>query len=91
MRISVEGPTEYQGAILTTLNQRRGTILSATEDSAFAVIEAEAPLSDMFGYSTILRSSTQGKAEFTMEFSRYAKVPDSIAEKLKQEHSTKNK
>jgi len=85
MRVAVEGPSEYQGAILATLNQRRGIIQSATEDGAFTVIEAEVPLKEMFGYSTILRSATQGKAEFTMEFSTYKKVPESISEELKKE------
>jgi len=91
MRVAVEGPSEFQGAILATLNQRRGIINSATEDNNFTVVEAEVPLSEMFGYSTVLRSSTQGKAEFTMEFSRYGKVPESISEELKKEFAEKNK
>ncbi len=91
MRVGVEGPSEFQGAILATLNQRRGIIQSASEDNNFTVVEAEVPLSEMFGYSTVLRSSTQGKAEFTMEFSRYAKVPESISEELKKEFAEKNK
>jgi len=89
MRVGVESPSEFQGAILGTINQRRGIIHSATEDKNFTAIEAEVPLSEMFGYSTVLRSSTQGKAEFTMEFSRYAKVPESIAEELKKEFAEK--
>ncbi|NQT25213.1 elongation factor G [candidate division KSB1 bacterium] len=91
MRVAVEGPSEFQGAILATINQRRGMIHSATEDKAFTVIEAEVPLKEMFGYSTILRSATQGKAEFTMEFSVYRKVPESISEELKKEFAEKNK
>ena len=91
MRVAVEGPSEFQGAILTTLNQRRGIIQSASEDNNFTVVEAEVPLSEMFGYSTVLRSATQGKAEFTMEFSRYAKVPEAIAEQIKKEFAEKNK
>ncbi|MBN2410789.1 elongation factor G [candidate division KSB1 bacterium] len=91
MRVGVESPSEFQGAILGTINQRRGIIHSATEDNNFTVIEAEVPLSEMFGYSTVLRSSTQGKAEFTMEFSRYAKVPESIADELKKEFAEKQK
>ena len=91
MRVAVEGPTEFQGGILGTLNQRRGIIHSASEDNAFTVVEAEVPLAEMFGYSTVLRSQTQGKAEFTMEFSRYAKVPESIAEELKKQFAEKNK
>ena len=91
MRVSVESPSEFQGAVLGTINQRRGMILSATEDGAFTVIEAEVPLSEMFGYSTVLRSATQGKAEFTMEFSNYSKVPESLSEQLKKEFAEKKK
>jgi elongation factor G len=89
MKVVVECPSEFQGAVLSTLNQRRGIIHSAIEDKNFTVIESEVPLSEMFGYSTVLRSATQGKAEFTMEFSRYAKVPESISEKLKKEYAEK--
>jgi elongation factor G len=60
-------------------------IVSTTEESNFTRIEAEVPLSEMFGYSTVLRSLTQGKAEFTMEFLKYGKVPASIAEQLKKQ------
>lgn len=80
MRVVVETPTDFQGAVLGTLNQRRGMIVSTSEDGVFSTIEAEVPLAEMFGYSTVLRSSTQGKAEFTMEFSRYHSIPRSIAE-----------
>ena len=91
MKVSVEGPNEFQGAILASLNQRRGQITSAVEDHNFVVVDAEVPLKEMFGYSTMLRSATQGKAEFTMEFSTYAKVPESIAETLKKEYAEKSK
>ncbi|HOV65180.1 MAG TPA: EF-Tu/IF-2/RF-3 family GTPase, partial [Spirochaetia bacterium] len=67
MKVSVEGPTEFQGNIFASLNQRRGIIVSSVEDNNFCRVEAEVPLSEMFGYSTTLRSLTQGKAEFTME------------------------
>jgi elongation factor G len=82
MKVTVEGPTEYQGNIFGSLNQRRGIILTSSEDGAFSVVEAEVPLSEMFGYSTVLRSLTQGKAEFSMEFLKYGKVPQSVAEEL---------
>jgi elongation factor G len=91
MRVVVECPTEFQGTALGTLNQRRGIIHSATEDKAFTVIESEVPLAEMFGYSTVLRSATQGKAEFTMEFSQYKKVPESIAEELVEKYAEKAK
>jgi elongation factor G len=82
MRIVVEGPAEFSGHVLTTLMQRRGMIVGSHEDSGITRIEAEVPLSEMFGYSTVLRSQTQGKAEFTMEFSRYLQVPTALAEEL---------
>ena len=91
MKVSVEGPIEYQGNILATVNQRRGIIVSATEETNFCRVDAEVPLSEMFGYSTVLRSCTQGKAEFTMEFLKYGKVPGSLAEKLKKEFQEKKK
>ncbi|UCF98711.1 MAG: elongation factor G [Spirochaetaceae bacterium] len=86
MKVSVEGPTEYQGGVFASINQRRGMIVSTNEDGNLSRIDAEVPLSEMFGYSTVLRSITQGKAQFTMEFSRYAKVPNSISESLKSEY-----
>jgi elongation factor G len=86
MKVSVEGPTEFQGNILGSINQRRGIIISTTEEANFTNVEAEVPLSEMFGYSTVLRSLTQGKAEFTMEFLKYSKVPNNIAEQLKKEY-----
>jgi elongation factor G len=84
MKVSVECPSEFQGNVMGSINQRRGIIISCTEDGVFTTIDSEVPLAEMFGYSTNLRSNTQGKAEFTMEFSRYAKVPESIAEELKK-------
>ncbi len=91
MKVVVECPSEYQGTALGTINQRRGIIHSATEDKAFTVIESEVPLAEMFGYSTVLRSATQGKAEFTMEFSQYRKVPESISEELIRKYADKAK
>ena len=91
MKVSVEGPTEFQGNIFGSINQRRGIIASSVEDGVFSRVEAEVPLSEMFGYSTTLRSLTQGKAEFTMEFEKYAKVPQSISEALIKEAEEKKK
>jgi len=84
MRVSVECPSEFQGNVMGSINQRRGIILSSSEDGTFTTIEAEVPLAEMFGYATALRSLTQGKAEFTMEFFKYAKAPDSVVEELKK-------
>jgi elongation factor G len=86
MKLSVEGPSEFIGNYFSSINQRRGVIISTVEDGTFARVDAEVPLSEMFGYATTLRSLTQGKAEFTMEFSRYGKVPASIAEHLREEY-----
>ena len=86
MKLSVEGPSEYIGNYFSSINQRRGIIISTVEDGSFARVDAEVPLSEMFGYATSLRSLTQGKAEFTMEFLKYGKVPSSIAEVLKEEY-----
>ena len=82
MKVAVEGPSEFQGAVMGSLNQRRGVIVGTFEEGSYTVVEAEMPLSEMFGYSTTLRSLTQGKAEFTMEFSSYKQVPKSVAEEL---------
>lgn len=91
MKVSAEGPSEFQGNIMGSINQRRGMITSAVENGNFSIIEAEVPLSEMFGYATTLRSLTQGKAEFTMEFAKYAKVPESLAEELKSNLRKKEK
>jgi elongation factor G len=82
MKVSVEGPSEFSGNILGTLMQRRGVIISSAEEDGMVRVDAEVPLAEMFGYSTPLRSSTQGKAEFTMEFAKYQDVPSNIGEEL---------
>lgn len=82
MKVAVEGPSEFQGAIMGSINQRRGVIVGTFEEGNYTVVEAEVPLAEMFGYSTVLRSLTQGKAEFTMEFSSYKQVPKSVSEEL---------
>ena len=83
MKVSIEGPSEFQGNVMSSINQRRGLITSSTEDGIFTSIEAEVPLAEMFGYATVLRSLTQGKGEFTMEFLRYARVPEALAGEIK--------
>ncbi|UTC65980.1 MULTISPECIES: elongation factor G [unclassified Treponema] len=89
MKVSIEGPQEFQGNIFGLINQRRGIIVSSTEDDSFTRVDAEVPLSEMFGFSTILRSSTQGKAEYSMEFAKYGKAPASISEELIKEYEAK--
>jgi len=82
MKVEVEGPSEFAGNVLTTIMQRRGTIIGSEEGDGMTKTESEVPLAEMFGYSTALRSATQGKAEFTMEFSRYLQVPDALEKEL---------
>jgi elongation factor G len=82
MKVVVESPTEFQGAVMGSLNQRRGMILGSQDEGVMCVIESQVPLAEMFGYSTVLRSLTQGKAQFTMEFSAYKQIPQSITEEL---------
>lgn len=82
MKVVVETPPEFQGSVMGLLNQRRGMIIGSQDEGVMCVIEAQVPLAEMFGFSTILRSATQGKAQFTMEFALYRQVPQSIAEKI---------
>jgi elongation factor G len=82
MKVVVESPTEFQGPVMGTLNQRRGIIVGTQDEGPICVIEAQVPLSEMFGYSTVLRSATQGKAQFTMEFFTYRQAPKNIADEL---------
>ncbi len=82
MKVALEGPKEFSGNLVGLLMQRRGVVLNSTEEEGVARIDAEVPLAEMFGFSTPLRSATQGKAEFTMEFAKYADVPTAIGEEL---------
>jgi elongation factor G len=91
MKVTVEGPSEFQGSIFGSLNQRRGVILGSKEEGVMCEAEAEVPLSEMFGYSTVLRSLTQGKAEFTMEFLKYSKAPNNITDVMIKEYDAKRK
>ena len=91
MKVSVEGPTEFAGNVFATISQRRGTIVSSVEDGQFSRVDAEVPLAEMFGYSTVLRSLTQGKAEFTMEFLKYGRVPSFVADQLTAAHLEKQR
>jgi elongation factor G len=90
MKLEVEGPQEFQGALLKSVMQRRGNVVGTTEeDGGFCRVEAEVPLSEMFGYATDLRSVTQGKAEFTMEFARYLPAPADVQEELKEKYKSR--
>ncbi|MCR5622853.1 MAG: elongation factor G [Treponema sp.] len=91
MKVQIAGPTEFQGNMFGLINQRRGVIIDSSDENNTSTVNAEVPLSEMFGFSTILRSSTQGKAEFTMEFEKYGKVPNNVADELMKEYAEKKK
>jgi elongation factor G len=82
MKVEVETPKEYQGAIVGDLNSRRGIIHDTEVRNSCAVVRAEVPLASMFGYATIVRGLSKGMATFTMEMSRYARVPTKLAEEI---------
>jgi elongation factor G len=91
MKLEVQVPEEFQGSVMGQINQRRGVILGTSSNEGYSVVEAEVPLSEMFGYSTDLRSATQGKGEFTMEFLKYQIVPKNIQEELVKKYQEKKK
>ncbi|MDP2853258.1 MAG: elongation factor G [Smithellaceae bacterium] len=91
MKVVVESPVEFQGPVMGLLNQRRGMIIGSQDEGVMCVIESQVPLAEMFGFSTILRSATQGKAQFTMEFAMYRQVPQPIAEKIALEAAQNKK
>jgi elongation factor G len=95
MKVEVETPDEFQGTVLGGLNQRRGMIQGTEAEGKISIVNAEVPLSEMFGYSNDLRSSTQGKATFTMEFAKYSPVPkqkqDELIKKYEEERAAKAK
>jgi elongation factor G len=89
MKLETSAPEEFQGNVMGQINQRRGIISGTSTNEGYVTVEAEAPLTEMFGYSTDLRSATQGKGEFTMEFSRYAACPRNIQEELVKKYQEK--
>jgi elongation factor G len=82
MNVEVVTPEEYYGDVVGDLNRRRGIVQGMEDVPAGKAVRAEVPLAEMFGYATDMRSATQGRANFSMEFSKYSEVPDSIAESL---------
>ncbi len=89
MKLETAAPEEFQGSVMGQINQRRGVIVNSQTSEGYCTIEAEVPLNEMFGYSTDLRSATQGKGEFTMEFSKYAPVPRNIQEEMSKKYQEK--
>ena len=82
MKVQVEMPDDYLGTVMGGLTSRRGVLQGTETNAGSVIINAEVPLSEMFGYATALRSSTQGRGTFNMEFSHYSEVPKSISEKI---------
>jgi elongation factor G len=82
MKVEVVTPEDYSGDVIGDLNRRRGQITGMDDSPAGKAILAEVPLSEMFGYATTVRSMSQGRATFTMEFSKYAEVPPNVAESI---------
>jgi len=80
MKVEVVTPEEYMGDVMGDLNRRRGLVQGMEDLLAGKVISAEVPLAQMFGYATDLRSATQGRATYSMEFEKYAETPNTVAE-----------
>ncbi len=89
MTLETSAPEEFQGTVMGQINQRRGVIQTSETNEGYVTVEAEAPLAEMFGYATDLRSATQGKGEFTMEFKKYKPVPRNIQEELIKKYEEK--
>lgn len=89
MKLETSAPEEFQGSVMGQINQRRGMIVNSSTNEGYAIVEAEVPLAEMFGYSTDLRSATQGKGEFTMEFAKYAIVPRNVQEEMVKKYQEK--
>ena len=88
MKVEVVTPEENMGDVVGDLNRRRGLIAGMDENPSGKVIDAEVPLAEMFGYATDLRSATQGRATYTMEFSKYSEAPGSVAEQIISKNTT---
>jgi len=82
MKLEISVPEEYTGAVFGDLSGRRGSISHMEARAGVQVIEAEVPLSSMFGYATDLRSATQGRADFTMQFHQYSHVPQTLSNEI---------
>ena len=82
MKVEVEMPDEYLGDVMGNINRRRGMVTGTDMVNGLQVINAQIPLGEMFGYATDLRSLTQGRGTYNMEFSHYAEVPRNIADKI---------
>ena len=84
MKVEVVTPEDYMGDVVGDLNRRRGLVQGMEDGYGSKIVQAEVPMAEMFGYSTDLRSATQGRAQYTMEFARYAEVPDALLEAIRR-------
>lgn len=89
MKLEVSIPEEFQGVAIAQVNQRRGVILGTDSETGYVTVTAEVPLQEMFGYATDIRSATQGKGEFTMEFLKYQQVPRLVQDEMIKEYQKK--
>ena len=87
MKVEVLTPDEYLGDVIGDLNSRRGQIQGTDQRGNAQVISAHVPLSEMFGYATDVRSNTQGRATYTMQFDHYAEVPKAIADEVQAKYA----
>jgi elongation factor G len=90
MNVEIEMPGEFQGPVVGDLNSRRGIILGTETRNSYTVVRAEVPLASMFGYATVIRGMTKGTGTFSMEMSRYARVPAKISEEILERHRQQN-
>ena len=89
MRLETQAPEEFQGSVMGQINQRRGVIQNSQTNAGYVTIQALIPLAEMFGYSTDLRSATQGKGEFSMEFDKYQAVPRNVQDEMTKKYQEK--
>jgi elongation factor G len=82
MNVEVVTPEDYMGDVMGDLNRRRGIVQGMEDSPSGKIVTAHVPLSEMFGYATDLRSQTQGRATYTMEFDHYAEAPSSVTEEI---------
>ena len=87
MKVEVVTPEDYSGDVIGDLNRRRGQIQGMEDSVSGKVVTAEVPLAEMFGYATSVRSMSQGRATFTMEFAKYMEVPNNVAEAVMRKAS----
>jgi elongation factor G len=87
MKVEVVSPEEYLGSVIGDLNSRRGQIIGTDTRGNAQVVNAMVPLANMFGYVNQLRSMSQGRAQYTMQFDHYAQVPQAVAEEIQAKYA----